>query len=178
MTAIKQQHIEVVTPEYAERKARREASPHRHIWQLLDQVCDPELPGLTIWDLGVLQDVRFMPDTQIWRVDITPTYSGCPAVDTIISDIRQVLDSEGVTPVQVKVVLSPTWSTDLMSPQGRAQLAALQITPPLADDNEPMQCPHCGSEHCDKLSEFGSTACKALYQCRDCGQPFDYFKHF
>ena len=166
--------IATVSPEFARRQRHRRSSPHRSIWQLLDQVCDPEMPGVTLWDLGILQDVE--SDGAGWRVSITPTYSGCPAVDTLKADIVQCLAQAGYQSVRVKIVLSPAWTTQMISPAGEAQLKRNFITPPQA--GEPVCCAHCGSDKTHLVSQFGSTACKALYQCDTCLQPFDYFKPF
>lgn len=166
--------LSVLSPEYASRKAKRTNSDNPDLWTLLDQVCDPELPGVTIWDLGILQNVRETPEDI--EVEITPTYSGCPAVDTIREDIKAALLGAGNEKVKVRVVLSPAWSTDMMSPQGKAQLKAIQIAPP--NQQNKVYCPKCDSKDTTLVSQFGSTACKALYQCSACLEHFDYFKHF
>lgn len=161
-------------PVYAQRHAFRRGSEHGAVWQLLDQVFDPELPGLTIWDLGVLQNVQLSQGQ--WQIAITPTYSGCPAVETIHQDIVNAMHQGGYQDVKVNVVLAPPWSTEMMSPAGKTQLKALQIAPPDVDDQ--VSCPVCDSDNTQVVSQFGSTACKALYQCKDCLEHFDYFKHF
>lgn len=168
--------IPSITPEFAERLNRRNHSEHQQIWNLLDSVCDPELPGLTIWDLGILQDVK--KTSTGWVVEITLTYSGCPAVGVIKEDISAAFIDSGLNDnVTVNVVLSPAWSTDLISPEGKQQLKNLSIAPPV-DDATAITCPICQSENTEVVSEFGSTACKALYRCTDCLEPFDYFKQF
>jgi len=148
----------------------------------LEAVTDPEIPVLTIADLGVLRNVAVVEGTLV--VTITPTYSGCPAMDTIRADIRQALSGLGV-PVQVHSVLSPAWTTDWLSESGRSKLRDYGIAPPrettadkrsLIAESPPIECPRCRSTETRKLSEFGSTACKALYTCDACHQPFDYFK--
>lgn len=164
--------IPTVNPVYAERRKFRADSKHSQLWDMLDVVCDPELPGLTIWDLGVLQDVTV--DGEQIEVVITPTYSGCPAVDAMKADITSALNAQGYQQVKVKVALSPAWGTDMISPAGKQHLAKIHIAPPQADD-EP-SCPVCGSENTSVLSQFGSTACKALHRCDDCFETFDYFK--
>jgi len=167
-------NIPTISPEFAARINRREKSEYQAIWSALDTVYDPELPGLTIWDLGILQDVK--QTTNGWLIEITLTYSGCPAVDVIKEDIQSALVNVGVTEtIEVAVVLSPAWSTDLISPQGKQQLRQLNIAPP-TEDEESISCPICNSNNTTVVSEFGSTACKALYRCKDCLEPFDYFK--
>ena len=178
MSVIAAQTISIATPEFAERQSRRNNSPHQAIWRVLDSVCDPELPGLTIWDLGVLQDVDFDEKAHQWLIKITTTYSGCPAVETIADDVKKAIAQSGHGLAKIQMVLAPAWSTEMMSPAGRAQLAQLQISPPKNNEETATQCPHCGSYHTHLISQFGSTACKSLYQCDECQQPFDYFKKF
>ena len=144
-------------------------------------VRDPEVPVLTIADLGVLRDVT-MGDDGALDVTITPTYSGCPALDTIRSDVDHALREAGFGDVRVRTVLAPAWTTDWMTEAGRRALAAYGIAPPGPRRSGPVvlpltvRCPNCGSASTRELSRFGSTACKALWQCRDCGEPFDHFK--
>jgi len=166
--------ISIVTPEFASRKSYRASSVHSKIWNILDNVFDPELPGLTIWDLGILQDVN--EENNVVLITVTPTYSGCPAVDTIIMDIQTELSKNGYRKIEVKITLSPAWTTEMMSPAGKAHLKSIQIAPP--DKNDKVCCPVCESQNTKVLSQFGSTACKSLYQCNDCFEAFDYFKHF
>ncbi|MFT6734522.1 MAG: ring-1,2-phenylacetyl-CoA epoxidase subunit PaaD [Polaribacter sp.] len=166
--------ISIVSPEFASRKAYRVSSTHSDIWNILDKVFDPELPGLTIWDLGILQDVKEKNDVLL--ITVTPTYSGCPAVDSIITDIKTELATYGYKKVEVEVTLSPAWTTEMMSPAGKAHLKSIQIAPP--EKNDDVSCPVCESSNTKLLSQFGSTACKSLYQCNDCFEAFDYFKHF
>jgi len=168
------QIIPTLEPEYAKRRKHRAESPDTIIWDILDKVYDPELPGLTIWDLGILQDIKHN-DSQI-EVVVTPTYSGCPAVDTINSDIKSELAANGYTQVKVTVTLSPAWTTEMMSPKGKAHLKSIHIAPPNKSDT--VCCPICDSGSTKLISQFGSTACKSLYQCNDCSEVFDYFKHF
>lgn len=153
------------------------------VWQLLENVYDPEVPVLTILDLGVVRDVKVDSDRVI--VIITPTYSGCPAMNTIATDIRFKLLFEGYKTVEIKTVLTPSWTTDWLSEEGKKKLEEYGIAPPvepLASMNElfakdaVVRCPQCKSENTKLISQFGSTACKALYQCLDCSEPFDYFK--
>jgi ring-1,2-phenylacetyl-CoA epoxidase subunit PaaD len=164
--------IPTLNPIYAKRRAYRMQSAHQKIWDVLDNVFDPELPGLTIWDLGILQDVEYVNDR--WQIKITPTYSGCPAVDVINDDIKTEMANASYDDVVVKVVLSPAWETDMISPNGKAHLKSINIAPPVDDDV--VCCPQCDSTNTKLISQFGSTGCKALYQCNDCFEAFDYFK--
>ena len=156
----------------------------KKIWEILATVNDPEVPVLTVLDLGIVRDVQIKND-QV-EIIITPTYSGCPAMDAIALDIKLKLSEAGYKNVKVTSILSPAWTTDWMSEDGKQKLKAYGIAPPNAKQqvchndlfapNEAVQCPHCNSYHTNRISEFGSTACKALYQCDDCKEPFDYFK--
>lgn len=158
--------------------------PTDHIHRLLDTVCDPEIPVLTVADLGIVREVRAADDGSV-EVVITPTYSGCPAMNTIEINIRAALQAGGYERVKVTTVLSPAWTTDWLSPSGREKLRAYGIAPPasgnldkkaLLGETRVLQCPHCGSDRTEMISQFGSTACKALFRCLDCMEPFDYFK--
>jgi ring-1,2-phenylacetyl-CoA epoxidase subunit PaaD len=164
--------IPTLNPIFAERRAYRMQSSHQQIWNVLDHVYDPELPGLTIWDLGILQDVELKQGQ--WLIKVTPTYSGCPAVDMIKQDIKIEMAKAGFNDVVVNVVLSPAWETDMISPSGKAHLKSISIAPPADDDV--VCCPQCDSHNTKLISQFGSTGCKALYQCNDCFEAFDYFK--
>lgn len=148
------------------------------VYQLLSSVCDPEIPVLSLQDLGVLRDISIEEDTV--NVTITPTYAGCPALETMRADIEDTLANAGYQNVSVKQSLSPAWTTDWMSKEGREKLLAYGIAPPAATSCGrklgQIECPQCGSPAVKKISEFGSTACKALYQCDACLEPFDYFK--
>jgi ring-1,2-phenylacetyl-CoA epoxidase subunit PaaD len=143
-------------------------------------VVDPEIRVLTIADLGILRDAAV--DNGQVTVTITPTYSGCPAMDVIRADIRRALGAAGYDRVDVVTVLRPAWSTDLISDAGRAKLAAAGIAPPGAAGGSQVslrlsvRCPLCGSPDTEELSRFGSTACKALWRCRACAEPFDHVK--
>jgi ring-1,2-phenylacetyl-CoA epoxidase subunit PaaD len=148
----------------------------------IEEVCDPEIPVLTIADLGVLRSVEVTADGEI-EVTITPTYSGCPAMDVIGFDIKTALAKTGIDNARVRQVLSPAWTTDWMSEAGKAKLRAYGIAPPAGRASrralfgeQSIACPHCGSHETEKVSEFGSTACKALWRCKICREPFDYFK--
>lgn len=144
-------------------------------------VVDPELPILTIAELGILRDVRIDADGEV-EVDITPTYSGCPAIDTIRTDIEDVLRSAGYPGVRVNTVLAPAWSTDQITETGREKLRRFGIAPPPDPQGGPVpvelstRCPRCDSLRTRELSRFGSTACKALWVCDECREPFDHVK--
>ncbi len=145
--------------------------------RIVEQVTDPEIPVLTIADLGVLRDVVESGDGVI--VTITPTYSGCPAMDAIRSDIRSALAEGGYQRVEIRTVYAPAWTTDWMSEEGKAKLARYGIAPPrrLIDvESSPVLCPRCRSAESRTVSDFGSTACKALLVCESCREPFDHFK--
>ncbi|MFQ5524393.1 MAG: 1,2-phenylacetyl-CoA epoxidase subunit PaaD [Acidimicrobiia bacterium] len=139
---------------------------------ILDTVTDPEIPVLTIADLGILRSVDVEGEKVV--VTINPTYSGCPAMGQIEDDIRAVLAREGVGDVEVRTAYSPAWSTDLITPEGRAKLEAFGIAPPVAE--EEIFCPRCRASEPRMVARFGSTACKALMVCESCREPFDYFK--
>lgn len=145
----------------------------REVWSVLDQVPDPEIPVVSVVDLGIVRDVS-VHDAAV-EVTITPTYTGCPATAPIRSDIEAALRLR-FGPVNVRVSLAPAWTTDWITPRGKQRLAAYGIAPPNPTGNRPKQCPQCGSNETELLSEFGSTPCKALYRCRACREPFDYFK--
>jgi len=148
------------------------------LFELLNSVVDPEIPVLTLRDLGVLRDIS-VSDGEV-RVTITPTYAGCPAMETMRADIESTLAAAGYKQVLVQQKLSPAWSTDWMSMSGREKLRAYGIAPPVkticGQPGGGIECPQCSSTEVKRISEFGSTACKALYQCQDCLEPFDYFK--
>jgi ring-1,2-phenylacetyl-CoA epoxidase subunit PaaD len=150
-------------------------------WDAAASVVDPEIPVLTIADLGVLRAVEVKDDHV--EVAITPTYSGCPAMNMIALDIELALERAGFRQPKVRTVLSPAWTTDWMSEEGRRKLKAYGIAPPLPASSrralfgiQQVQCPQCGSDNTECLSEFGSTSCKALWRCKSCREPFDYFK--
>lgn len=156
----------------------------KKIWSILETVTDPEVPVLTITDLGIVRDVKI--DGEEIEVIITPTYTGCPAMDMITMNIKLALAEHGFLKTKISSVLSPAWTTDWMSEAGKQKLKEYGIAPPnprqqscnneLFAAAEAVQCPHCNSYHTHRISEFGSTACKSLYQCDDCKEPFDYFK--
>jgi ring-1,2-phenylacetyl-CoA epoxidase subunit PaaD len=150
-------------------------------WEVAAGVVDPEIPVLTISDLGVLRDVAI--NDGCVEVTITPTYSGCPAMNMIKVEIELALERSGFRNSKVCTVLSPAWTTDWMSEDGRRKLREYGIAPPQAATSrralfgvQQVTCPQCGSDNTEVLSEFGSTSCKALWRCRSCREPFDYFK--
>ena len=158
---------------------------NQKIWNVLETVTDPEVPVLSIIDLGIVRDVEIESSNKI-KITITPTYTGCPAMDVINMNIRMVLLEHGYKNVEIKNVLSPAWTTDWMSEAGKQKLKAYGIAPPnpkqivctidAFQEEEAIQCPHCNSYNTQLISRFGSTACKALYKCNNCFEPFDYFK--
>jgi len=151
------------------------------VWDLLERVMDPEIPVISVVDLGIVRDVREGADGL--EVVITPTYSGCPATRQIEQDIRAALARAGID-ARLSVVLSPAWTTDWISQAGREKLEGYGIAPPAGKTGkramfgaEPkVACPRCGSVQTEMISEFGSTPCKALWRCGECREPFDYFK--
>lgn len=154
----------------------------KEIWDFLEDVKDPEVPVLTVVDLGVVRDVQLNEDGSC-LVTITPTYSGCPAMQVIEEDIIERLEQEGIK-ASVKTILSPAWTTDWLTEKGRVKLKEYGIAPPedevdktvLFADQTKVTCPNCNSKNTKMVSQFGSTACKAHYTCKDCLEPFDYFK--
>jgi ring-1,2-phenylacetyl-CoA epoxidase subunit PaaD len=158
-------------------------------WHVLEAVPDPEIPVVSIRELGILRDVRHGADG-VLEVVITPTYSGCPAMSQIAEDIAQAIDDAGLGAHRIETVLAPAWTTDWITDEAREKLRRYGIAPPSGTcgsmTEKPIRivpyqkiaCPHCGSTHTEKLAQFGSTACKALYRCIDCREPFDYFKPY
>nr|WP_315220200.1 1,2-phenylacetyl-CoA epoxidase subunit PaaD [uncultured Duganella sp.] len=167
------------------------------VWSWLAEVSDPEIPVISIVDLGIVRDVRV--DDGVCTVTITPTYSGCPAMQVIADAVTEALHAHGVADVRLQNQLSPAWTTDWMSEEGKAKLSGYGIAPPAEQVIDisglkgsprgalaaisrrpqprlPIACPNCGSRHTEITSQFGSTPCKALYKCLDCREPFDYFK--
>lgn len=148
----------------------------------LEEVCDPEIPVLSLSDLGVLRGVSYLNDE--WVITITLTYSGCPAMKTMEDDVLAKLKEHGISNVRVELVLSPAWTTDWLSEEGRRKLKAFGIAPPEDEVDKSVlfaaptivPCPKCGSRETKMVSQFGSTACKAHYQCLSCLEPYDYFK--
>lgn len=161
------------------------------VWDWLSQVPDPEIPVISLTDLGIIRDVEWQGDTLV--VAVTPTYSGCPATSIINLDIETALRGHGIKKLRLERRLSPPWTTDWLSESGREKLRAYGIAPPIdgtaadgrldarvarmaGSSNLVIACPRCGSNHTEKVSQFGSTPCKASYRCTDCLEPFDYFK--
>ena len=157
----------------------------KEVWKILETIMDPEVPVLSIVDLGIVRNVEIDSSSKI-TITITPTYTGCPAMDVINMNIRMVLLENNFKDFEIKNVLSPAWTTDWMSEAGKQKLKAYGIAPPnpkqivctvdAFQEDEAIQCPHCNSYNTQLISRFGSTACKALYKCNDCHEPFDYFK--
>ncbi|MEO0390148.1 MAG: 1,2-phenylacetyl-CoA epoxidase subunit PaaD [Pseudomonadota bacterium] len=143
------------------------------IWALLDTVPDPEIPVISLVDLGIIRDVSWHGDTLV--VTVTPTYSGCPATSVINLDIENALRAAGYTNLRLERQLAPPWTTDWLSDKGKAKLEGYGIAPPQPAGG-PDRCPHCGSGNVERISQFGSTPCKAQWRCQDCLEPFDYFK--
>ncbi|MFZ5510321.1 MAG: 1,2-phenylacetyl-CoA epoxidase subunit PaaD [Pseudomonadota bacterium] len=158
------------------------------IWQWLEEVADPEIPVLSVVDLGIVREVRWAGDELV--VTVTPTYSGCPAVDAINHAIEQALRDHGVERLRLETRLAPAWTTDWLTEKGRSRLREFGITPPAGTAERPIDisalrrrreaatvaCPRCGSTDTARVSQFGATACKAQYRCNACLEPFDYFK--
>jgi len=174
----------VSAQESAQESARAEVGSgtlRERAFQAASEVCDPEIPVLTIVDLGVLRDVS-VHDGRV-EVAITPTYSGCPAMSMIQLEIEMALEKAGIPGGRVRTVLSPAWTTDWMTDEGRRKLQEYGVAPPKRGGGrralfgtEEVTCPNCGSADTRVLSEFGSTSCKALWRCQACREPFDYFK--
>jgi ring-1,2-phenylacetyl-CoA epoxidase subunit PaaD len=143
------------------------------IWEWLDQVPDPEIPVISVVDLGIVRDVAWQGDTL--EVAVTPTYSGCPATRIIALDIETALRDHGVADIRIKTQISPAWTTDWLSEKGRVKLERFGIAPPQKAGG-PEKCPHCSSRDVERVSQFGSTPCKAHWRCLTCLEPFDYFK--
>jgi len=143
------------------------------VWEWLDKVPDPEIPVISLVDLGIIRDVDYAGDTLV--VTLTPTYSGCPATSIINLDVETALRGHGVANLELKRQISPAWTTDWLSDKGRAALEKYGIAPPQAAGG-PQRCPQCHSTNLEKQSQFGSTPCKAAWRCKDCLEPFDYFK--
>ncbi|MDQ0767960.1 ring-1,2-phenylacetyl-CoA epoxidase subunit PaaD [Pseudarthrobacter defluvii] len=163
----------------------RTRTPQQDAWDIAATVCDPEIPVLTIADLGILRNVE-VQDNHV-TVTITPTYSGCPAMDAIRDDLYTAFKKEGYQDVHVDLVLAPAWTTDWMTEAGKQKLQQYGIAPPTGNSKAgghsgpirlslAVKCPQCNSLNTKELTRFGSTSCKALYVCQDCKEPFDYFK--
>lgn len=155
-----------------------------YIYKVLSEIPDPEIPVISITDLGVIREVTITGDTSI-ELNITPTYSGCPAMKQIDADVRKKLGEQGFTDIKINTVYSPPWTTDWINDAAKERLREYGIAPPehstqdkswLTGKEKTISCPRCKTTHTKLISQFGSTACKALYQCQDCLEPFDYFK--
>jgi len=153
------------------------------IWTLLEQVKDPEIPVLSVLDMGIIRDVQV--EGEEVHIIITPTYTGCPAMDVISMDIRLILIEHGMRKVSIRQQLSPAWTTDWMSEEGKKKLKAFGIAPPNPKQQfcetdlfqeETVSCPRCDSWRTELISQFASTACKSMYKCLDCKEAFDHFK--
>lgn len=153
------------------------------VWQWLEEVSDPEVPVLSVVDLGVVRSLKIHSAEHISLV-ITPTYSGCPAMQYIEKGIKEELEKKGFTQIDITTSLSPAWTTDWLTKSGKQKLQAYGIAPPVNEVDKsvlfaeptPVPCPKCNSSDTRMVSQFGSTACKAHYQCNTCLEPFDYFK--
>jgi ring-1,2-phenylacetyl-CoA epoxidase subunit PaaD len=159
------------------------------VWLMLEQVTDPEIPVLSIVDLGIVREIKIENSSPSLSsllkvcITITPTYSGCPAMDMIAVQIQTTLFENGYSDIKINTALSPAWTTDWMTEKGKEKLKAYGIAPPIGKsfgqkylEELQVQCPQCNSNNTRLISAFSSTSCKALYQCNDCKEPFDYFK--
>lgn len=155
------------------------------VWERLGDIPDPEVPVITILELGVVRQVRW--DDPVLHITITPTYTGCPAMSLFVAEIKAAMRDEGIENVEIHTVYAPAWTTDWLSEEAKAKLKKYGIAPPVPSENDPddlfapppvVPCPRCDSKNTALKSQFGSTACKALYLCSDCKEPFEYFKHF
>ncbi len=155
-----------------------------HILSILSEIPDPEIPVITIVELGVIRDIEITDETSI-SLKITPTYSGCPAMKQIEDDVRKKLSENGFKNITINTIFSPPWTTDWITPEAKEKLRIYGIAPPehstedkgwITGKTKTIACPRCKSQNTKLISQFGSTACKALYQCQDCLEPFDYFK--
>lgn len=163
--------IPLIPEEEMVRRNRRAHSVNPELWDLLDQVMDPEIPVISLYELGVLQDVTL--GEGVVHLVLTPTYVGCPAMTVMEEDARAALASAGYDHVEVDIRLAPAWTTAWLTPESRRKMAAYGVAAPAGNKTN---CPQCGSDDVAVISEFGSTACKALYRCKECGEPFDLFK--
>lgn len=166
---------------------RAEIARERAVWRVLESVPDPEIPVLSVIDLGIVRYVRWSDSEggeSVLHVGVTPTYSGCPATEVIHNSIETALSQEGYTDAVVEDVLAPAWTSDWVTEEGKRKLLAFGIAPPQASVSSPrhlfhvpiVACPRCSSRATERVSEFGSTPCKAHYRCTSCLEPFDHFK--
>jgi ring-1,2-phenylacetyl-CoA epoxidase subunit PaaD len=140
------------------------------LWKLLEEIPDPEIPVISVIELGIIRALRYEGHSLV--ITITPTYSGCPAMVAISMDIHNLLNENGITDFKIETVYTPAWTTDWMSLEAKEKLRTYGLAPP----NEHVKRPHCGASNTSLTSQFGSTACKSLYKCNECLEPFDYFK--
>ena len=152
--------------------ALRLEDPASPVWSVLADVADPEIPVISVVELGIVRAV----DAEAREIVITPTYTGCPATQVIERDIRAALDAAGWRDWRIRTSLSPAWTTDWISEEGRRKLHRYGIAPPSPAGSRRVECPQCGSAQTEEVSRFGSTPCKALWRCRECLEPFDLFK--
>lgn len=154
------------------------------VWNVLESVLDPEVPAVSVVDLGMIRSVERAPNG-VLHIGLSPTYTGCPATDVISRSVREALEAAGLGPVEIETILAPPWTTDWITESGRQKLEAYGIAPPVGSSADKrslfapapvVRCPRCKSLQTTRISNFGSTACKALYQCDECREPFDYFK--
>ena len=172
----------LIASDRAPTNARPDLLTEDDIWALLQEVKDPEVPAISVVELGIIRAVHW--DGKELTVDVTPTYSGCPATELIEELIVEALRDAGIRNPTINQVLTPAWTTDWITTEGKEKLRAFGIAPPetssgkmsLLGESAVITCPHCGSNDTERVSEFGSTACKALYRCKECLEPFDYFK--
>ncbi len=143
------------------------------IWAWLAEIPDPEIPAISLVDLGVIRDVAWQGE--VLTVTVTPTYSGCPATSLINMEITRALNARGIDKLELKRQISPVWTTDWLSPEGRDKLEAYGIAPPHPAGG-PERCPRCGGVELERISQFGSTPCKAQWRCKSCLEPFEFFK--
>lgn len=154
------------------------------VWERLSLIPDPEVPVISILDLGVVRKVHY--NGEKLEITITPTYTGCPAMGLFVAEIKAAMHDQGFDQVDILTVYSPAWTTDWLSPEAKEKLRKYGIAPPVQDaaGDDPfapppaVPCPRCDSKNTSLVSQFGATACKALYTCDDCKEPFEYFKHF
>ncbi|MCC7466847.1 MAG: phenylacetate-CoA oxygenase subunit PaaJ [Saprospiraceae bacterium] len=154
------------------------------VWERLSLIPDPEIPVISILELGIVRDVHY--DGEMLEIVITPTYTGCPALNLFVAEIKAAMHDQGFDQLKITTVYSPAWTTDLISPEAKAKLKRYGIAPPVKDaaNDDPfapapnIPCPRCDSHKTTLVSQFGATACKSLYTCNDCKEPFEYFKHF
>ena len=154
------------------------------VWERLSLIPDPEVPVISILELGVVRDVRYNGNSL--EITITPTYTGCPAMHLFVAEIKAAMHEQGFDNISIKTVYSPAWTTDWLSPEAKEKLRKYGIAPPVKDvlGDDPfasapaIPCPRYNSKNTQAISQFGATACKSLYTCHDCKEPFEYFKHF